>query len=127
MRVLDDRQYAQTHEWVKWDGTDKAEIGISDHAQSELGDLVFVNLPQVGDKVEVGKAFGDLESVKAVSDVYSPVTGVVSAINEALLDAPEQINVDPYTAWFIKVEKIEDHEDLMDHDQYELFCAREEQ
>jgi glycine cleavage system H protein len=77
--------------------------------------------------VEVGKAFGDLESVKAVSDVYSPVTGVVSAINEALLDAPEQINVDPYTAWFIKVEKIEDHEDLMDHDQYELFCAREEQ
>ncbi len=122
MQILDDRQYSATHEWVKWDGADKASIGISDHAQQQLGDLVFLNLPQVGDQVTAGQPFGDLESVKAVSDVYSPVTGTVSAINEELLDAPEKINADPYNAWFIKVENITGHEELMDKAQYEACC-----
>ena len=96
--------YAKSHEWVQ-DMGDSFRIGLTDYAQKELGDLVFVNLPQEGDEVEVGSAFGDVESVKAVSDVYSPVSGVVCAINEELLDHPENINQDAYAAWMIQVTK----------------------
>jgi glycine cleavage system H protein len=100
-----------------------ATIGISDFAQSELGGLVFVNLPEVGDEVEAGEVFADVESVKAVSDIYSPVTGTVAEINEELLDAPEKINEDAYGAWFIKVENIsEQADDLMDEDAYKAYC-----
>ena len=81
--------YAKSHEWVQDMGDGSYRIGLTDYAQDQLGDLVFVNLPQEGDEVEVGAAFGDVESVKAVSDVYSPVSGVVCAINEELLDHPE--------------------------------------
>ena len=117
--------YAKAHEWVIFDG-DEAIIGISDYAQSELGDLVFVNLPEVDDEVEVGEAFADVESVKAVSDIYSPVTGVVSEINEELLDAPEKINEDAFGAWFIKVKDVTEKAELISAEEYEAFCESEE-
>ena len=119
-----DLKYSKSHEWVRMDG-DVAVIGISDFAQDALGDLVFVNLPQVGDDVTAGEAFGDVESVKAVSDLMSPVTGTVCEINEELLDAPESLNNDPYGAWIIKVENITDTEELLDAAAYEAHCATE--
>ncbi len=105
------------------DGT--ARVGLTDHAQEALGDLVFVNLPEVGDALTCGEALGDVESVKAVSDVFSPVTGTVKAVNEALLDAPESINADPYGAWLVEVEDITGQEDLLDAAAYEALCAEE--
>jgi glycine cleavage system H protein len=113
--------YAKTHEWLKKDG-DLVEIGLTDYAQDQLGDIVFVNLPEVGDEVTMGESFADVESVKAVSDIYSPVTGVVAEINEALLDAPESVNGAPYDAWFIKVKDVTEEEDLLDADAYEALC-----
>ena len=119
-----DLKYSKSHEWVRMDG-DVAVIGISDFAQDALGDLVFVNLPQVGDDVTAGEAFGDVESVKAVSDLMSPVTGTVCEINEELLDAPENLNNDPYGAWIIKVDNVTDTEELLDPAAYEAHCAAE--
>ena len=119
-----DLKYSKSHEWVRMDG-DVAVIGISDFAQDALGDLVFVNLPQVGDDVTAGEAFGDVESVKAVSDLMSPVTGTVCEINEELLDAPESLNNDPYGAWIIKVENITGTEELLDPAAYEALCDQE--
>ena len=124
MTINPDLKYSKSHEWVRMDG-DVAVIGISDFAQDALGDLVFVNLPQVGDDVTAGEAFGDVESVKAVSDLMSPVTGVVCEINEELLDAPENLNNDPYGAWIIKVENITGTEELLDAAAYEAHCATE--
>lgn len=116
--------YSKSHEWVKMDG-DTAIIGISDFAQDALGDVVFVNLPAEGDDVTAAEAFGDVESVKAVSDLICPVTGKVAAINEELLDSPELLNSDPYGAWIIKVEGITDKEELLDAAAYEEFCVQE--
>lgn len=113
--------YAKTHEWLKKDG-DLVEIGLTDYAQDQLGDIVFVNLPEVGDEVTMGESFADVESVKAVSDIYSPVTGVVAEINEALLDAPETVNGAPYDAWFIKVKDVSEEEELLGADAYEALC-----
>ena len=116
--------YSKTHEWIlEEDGV--ATIGISDYAQDALGDLVFVNLPQEGDEVIAGEAFGDVESVKAVSDLICPVSGVVCAVNEELLDAPELLNNNPYGAWIIKVENITYREELLEAAEYEAFCATE--
>ena len=117
MNLPTDRQYAKSHEWVLLENN-TATVGLTDYAQHELGDLVFVNLPQEGDAVTAGEAFADVESVKAVSDVFSPVSGTVSAINEALLDAPQAINESPYDAWFVKVEGVTDQAELMDAAQY---------
>ena len=117
-------KYTKDHEWLKMEG-DIAVIGISDFAQDALGDVVFINLPEVGDTVTAGESFGDVESVKAVSDVNSPVTGVVVAVNEELVDSPENLNSDPYGSWIIKVENITEEEDLMDAAAYEAFCAEE--
>ena len=118
-------KYTGSHEWTLIeDGI--ATVGISDFAQDALGDIVFINLPEVGDDVAAGEAFGDVESVKAVSDLISPVTGTVCEINEELLDAPEKLNEDPYGAWIIRVENVEDTEELMDAEAYEAFCAEEE-
>lgn len=117
--------YAKTHEWVTFEG-DVAVIGISDYAQSELGDLVFVNLPEEGDEVVCGEAFADVESVKAVSDIYSPVTGVVAEVNEELMDAPEKINEDAFGAWFIKVSDVTEKAELISAEEYEAFCESEE-
>ena len=112
--------YTKDHEWVKEEGGEYV-VGITDYAQSELGDLVFVNLPEEGDSVTKGESFSDVESVKAVSDVLSPLTGVVSAINEAVLDAPESINSAPYEAWFVKVKDVTDKEELLSAEEYEEF------
>ena len=116
--------YSKSHEWVKEEG-EEVLIGLTDYAQSELGDLVFVNLPEEGDEVTTGESFADVESVKAVSDVYSPVTGVVSAVNEELLDAPESINEAPYDAWFVRVKDISDREELLTAAEYEAFVESE--
>ena len=117
-------KYSKSHEWVKMEG-DVAVIGISDFAQDALGDVVFVNLPCVGDAVTAGDAFGDVESVKAVSDLVSPVSGEIVEVNEALADAPEALNSDPYGSWIIKVSGITDTEELLDAAAYEAFCAEE--
>ena len=118
-------KYTKDHEWVKMLDETTALVGISDFAQSELGDLVFVNLPAVGDDVVAGEAACDVESVKAVSDIVSPVTGVICAVNEALADAPETLNSDPYGAWIIKVQDVTDAEELLDAGAYEAHCAEE--
>ena len=117
MILKEELKYSKSHEWVALDG-DSAVVGLTDYAQSELGDLVFVNLPEVGDTVEAGEVFGDVESVKAVSDVYSPVTGEVTEINEELLDSPELINDDAYEAWFIKVKDVSATEELLTAEEY---------
>jgi len=119
-----DLKYSKSHEWIRYeDGV--AVIGISDFAQDALGDVVFVNLPAVGDEVTAGEAFGDVESVKAVSDLISPVSGVVLEINEELEDSPENLNEDPYGAWIIKVENVTDEEELLSAETYEALCAEE--
>ena len=118
--------YSKSHEWVKEeDGA--FVIGLTDYAQSELGDLVFVNLPEVGDEITVGVPFADVESVKAVSDVYAPVSGVVSEVNEELLDAPERINESPYEAWFVKVKDVSEKEELLSAKEYEAFVESEKE
>lgn len=124
MELRENLMYSKSHEWVKEEG-DLYVIGITDFAQSELGDLVFVNLPEVDDEVTVEEAFADVESVKAVSDVLSPVSGVVAEINEELLDAPQMINEAPYDAWFIKVAGVTDKEELLTAEEYEAFVASE--
>jgi len=117
-------KYSKDHEWVKFEG-DVAVIGISDFAQHSMGDIVFINLPCEGDEVTAGDAFGDIESVKAVSDLCSPVSGTIVAVNEDLADAPETLNQDPYGAWIIKVENVSEQEDLMDAEAYEEFCKED--
>lgn len=124
MNYPNELKYSKSHEWIRYeDGV--AVVGISDFAQDALGDVVFVNLPEVGDSVTAGEAFGDVESVKAVSDLVSPVSGVVCAINEDLVDAPENLNEDCYASWIIKVENVIGEEELLDAAAYESFCAEE--
>ena len=117
-------KYSKSHEWVKMLDDTTALVGITDFAQSELGDLVFINLPAAGDAVTKEEAFCDVESVKAVSDVVSPLTGVVSEVNEELLDEPQMLNEAPYEAWIAKVEDITDTEELMDAAAYEAFIQQ---
>ena len=118
--------YSKSHEWVALDGT-TARIGITDYAQEAMGDIVFVDLPEEGDEVVLEESFAELESVKAVAPVYSPVSGTISAVNEALLDAPESINEAPYEAWIIEVEGISAQEDLMTAEEYEAFVEKEKE
>lgn len=118
--------YTRSHEWVKFLDETTAQVGLTDYAQHSLGDLVFVNLPQEGDEVTQGDSFADVESVKAVSDVFSPVTGTVKAVNEVLLDAPETINKDPYGAWLAEIENITDREELLSADDYAANCEKED-
>ena len=117
-------KYSKSHEWIKTeDGI--TVVGITDFAQDALGDVVFVNLPAEGDAVTAGESFGDVESVKAVSDIISPVTGEICEVNEALADAPETLNSDPYGAWIIKVKDVTGSEELLDAAAYEAHCAEE--
>ncbi len=118
-------KYSASHEWIKEeDGV--FVIGLTDYAQSALGDIVFINLPEEGDEVTAGESFADVESVKAVSDVFSPVTGTVCAVNEALLDDPAQVNEDPYGAWLVKVENVTGTEELLDAEGYAAVVEAEE-
>lgn len=119
--------YSESHEWVKVDG-ETAIIGISDHAQQAMGNIVYVDMPEEEDEVTADEDFGAVESVKAASDLISPVSGVVMEVNEALADAPELLNKDAYENWIIKV-KMDDSEELknlMDAAAYEKFCENEE-
>ena len=120
-----DRRYAKSHEWLCEEGG-VCTIGLTDFAQNSLGDIVFINLPSPGDTVTAGESFADVESVKAVSDVFSPVSGTVSEVNEELLDNPALINESPYDAWLIKVTDASAAEDLLDPAAYEALCAAEE-
>jgi glycine cleavage system H protein len=115
--------FTKSHEWVEFLDDTRARVGITDYAQNELGDLVFINLPEEGDEVSVGESFADVESVKAVSNVYSPVTGTVKAINEDLLDQPELVNSDAFEAWFIEVEDISDKAELYTKEEYKKLIA----
>ncbi len=119
IKLPDDVLYTKDHEWAKLDG-DVVLVGISDYAQDQLGDIVFVEMPEEGDSFGAGEEFGTLESVKAVSELYIPVSGEIVAVNEDLDDAPEQINKDPYGAWIIQIkpDDPEELEDLLDRDAY---------
>ena len=119
-------KYTKEHEWIQVDGS-IGTIGITDYAQNSLGDIVFVDLPKVGDAVEAGKSFGSVESVKAVSDLFAPVSGKVTAINEELKDAPEKINTDANTTWLLKVELADAKQvdGLLTAADYEKFTAEE--
>lgn len=112
-------KYTKDDEWIKMLDDTTALIGITDYAQDQLNDIVFVTLPAVGDEVTADTPFGDVESVKAVSDLVCPVTGVVAEVNEELDGSPELLNSDPYGNWIIKVENITGYADLMDADAYE--------
>jgi len=113
-------KYSRDDEWVRYDG-DAVYVGITDYAQSELGDLVFVNLPEVDDEVIAGEALGDVESVKAVADVISPVSGVVLEVNEDLLDDASLINSDPYGSWFVKVGNVTEEAELLTAEEYDAY------
>lgn len=119
-------KYSKTHEWVKMLDTYSCLIGITDFAQSELGDVVFINLPKIGDEVVKNDVLCDVESVKAVSDIISPVSGTITEVNEGLVDDPQKLNEDPFGSWIVKVEKIEASLELMDAVLYEEFVKSEE-
>jgi glycine cleavage system H protein len=123
----DNFRYTKEHEWVLADG-DAASVGITDHAQQELGDIVYVDLPKVGTRVEAGKSLGSVESVKAVSDIYSPVSGEITEINETLADAPESLNTDPHgAAWLVKIRlsNPEEIQTLMSAADYQSYIGAE--
>ena len=118
-----DRKYTKEHEWITADGT----IGITDHAQESLGDIVFVDLPKVGAEIVAGKPFGTVESVKAVSDLFAPVSGTLTGVNESLATAPEQVNKDAHASWIVKV-KVKDPAELnalLSAADYEKFVSEE--
>jgi glycine cleavage system H protein len=120
-------RYTKEHEWVRVEG-DTGTIGITDHAQQELGDIVYVDLPKVGTRLEQGKTAGSVESVKAVSDIYAPVTGEVTEINQALADAPEKLNADPHgEAWLFKIKLSApgELENLMSAAEYQTYIGAE--
>ena len=126
MSVPEELQYTRSHEWVRTEG-DNATIGITDHAQDELGDVVFVELPEVGATLDAGDSFGTVESVKAVSDLYTPVGGEVIEVNEALDSSPEKINEDPYgEGWIVKLRVSDEGADFLSASDYEQFLEEEE-
>lgn len=127
MAILENFRYAKSHEYADVEG-DIATIGISDYAQSELGDVVFVELPQPGSHVEVGEQFGSIESVKAVSELFAPISGEVTEINEALSDNPALVNTDPHgDGWLIRVKMTDpsEAEELMPADEYQEYVEKE--
>ena len=125
MNVPEELEYTRTHEWVKREG-DIATVGITDHAQDELGDVVFIELPEEGASFGAGDSFGTIESVKAVSDLYTPVSGEVVGVNETLNDSPERVNEDPYGGgWMIRL-RVSDEGELLSADEYEQLLEEEE-
>lgn len=120
-RVPDELKYAKTHEWVKREENGHVRVGISDYAQEQLGDVVYVELPEIGRRVKAGEACAVVESVKAASDIYSPVSGEIVEINESLSDAPEAINQDSYAAWMfrVKADDLSELDSLLDASAYQ--------
>ena len=122
-------RYAETHEWARFDDNGNVVVGVSDYAQEQLGDVVYVELPEVAQQVDAGAEAGVVESVKAASDIYAPVSGTVVAINMSLADTPELVNQDPYgDGWFFSIEPTTPDElaDLMDAAEYSEFCEASE-
>jgi glycine cleavage system H protein len=122
MAYPSDRRYTREHEWIRVDG-DTAEVGITDYAQQQLGDVVFVELPDIGRTLQAGEAFGEIESVKAVSELFSPASGEVTAVNTQLKDHPEAVNSTPHDTWLIKI-RVADRaavDALLDSAQYDDF------
>jgi len=126
MNIPADLKYSREHEWVRFEGAE-ASIGITDYAQHALGDIVFVELPEVGEEVSAGEAFAVVESVKAASDVYSPVSGKITKVNERLFTSPELVNSDPYGSWFVIVLMSDPGEldTLLSAEEYDKFCEEE--
>ena len=126
MSYPENYRYTKEHEWIQVDGK-VGIVGITDYAQNSLGDIVFVDLPKVGDTIEAGKGFGSVESVKAVSDLFAPVSGKVTAVNEELKDAPEKINADANKTWMLKVElsDAKQVDGLLTAADYEKFISEE--
>jgi len=125
MKIVEGLLYAEDHEWIKVDG-DVATIGVTDFAQHEMGDIVYIELPEVDDELAAGDVFGVIESVKAASDSFIPVSGTIVEVNEELVDAPEAVNSAPFESWMFKV-KLSDAselEKLMDSKAYETFCSK---
>ena len=126
MVVPENLLYSKTHEWVQFvDG--KARVGLTDYAQDALGDVVFFDLPAAGNEVNAGDVIGEVESVKAVSEIFAAVGGVVCAVNEALIDSPELVNTAPYENWIYEIEGAAGGEALLTPAQYEAFCREEAQ
>ncbi|OGQ26534.1 MAG: glycine cleavage system protein H [Deltaproteobacteria bacterium RIFCSPLOWO2_02_FULL_50_16] len=127
MLIPEDLKYSEEHEWVKVNGN-MATIGITDYAQDQLGEIVYVELPAEGERFSKADAFGSVESVKSVNDIFSPLTGRVAEINDPLVDSPETINEEPYgEGWMIKIEMAnkKELEDLMSADEYEVYISEE--
>lgn len=118
-------KYAKSHEWVEFLDNGRARVGLTDHAQESMGDIVFIGLPEAGAQVGQHEAVGEVESVKAVSDVFSPLSGEVMVVNGGLEDSPEKINEAPYEAWLFELGNPAGMEELLDAEAYEAFCAEE--
>ncbi len=125
MNIPKELSYTKSHEWVKKLNEDTICIGITDYAQNAMGDIVFVNLPEEGDSVTAGEWLADIESVKSVEDVISPVNGVVVSVNEELTQSPQRINEDAYDAWIVEIANAEIEEELLDADSYKAYCDEE--
>lgn len=123
-----DLKYTRSHEWARLEADGTVAVGITDHAQNLLGDMVFIELPEVGRRMEAGKEIAVVESVKAASDIYAPLAGVVSAMNQAVADAPEQVNLDAYAAWLFKLkpDNIDDLGKLLDAAGYQQEIGAEQ-
>lgn len=123
MEIREGLKYLKTHQWMKEEQDGQVLVGITDYAQAELRALVFVTLPEVGDEITAGSPFGEVESVKVVSEVYAPVSGVVGEINEELQDEPGRINEAPYEAWLIKVKDVSEIGELLSAEEYRGLLA----
>ncbi len=121
MNVPKGLMYTKSHEWLKTMENGNIQVGITDHAQKELTDIVFANLNDEGDDLAVGEVMGDVESIKAVSDIYSPVTGTIAKVNAEVLDAPELLNTNPYEAWMVEFSNVSDKEGLLSPEEYLAF------
>ena len=124
MQIPEDLRYTENHEWVRTEGDGAVTVGISEYAQDALGDIVYVDLPDIGRSVEAGESIAEVESTKSVNDVYAPISGVVATVNEPLIDAPELVNTDPFGAgWFVTITPAdgENLEALMDAAAYTAF------
>ncbi|MEA4899650.1 glycine cleavage system protein GcvH [Bacillota bacterium Meth-B3] len=126
MNIPANLMYAKSHEWVEFLTETTCRVGISDYAQHAMGDIVFVNLPAAGDEATAGEALCDLESVKAVADVYSPVSGTIAEVNGELDDQPELLNTAPYGAWIAEIHNVTGRDGLMDAEAYRAHCQAEE-
>ena len=124
MNVPETLKYTKSHEWLKEEADGSYTMGLTDYAQKQLGDIVFVNLPMEGDPATAGEALADVESVKAVANVFSPVTGTVAAVNEDLMDEPQQINQALYETWIAKISDVTDTEELLTAAEYADFCEK---